>query len=223
MDIADDNQPLDMAAPLRAHGRDKPIRQVRDEVLRQVAAMLRDVCHDETVSRIGGDEFTIIQTGKDQPTAAKMLVGRLMKAMGDYRLAHSVSVSISIGAAIYPRDGDSDQALRHHADLALYRAKHDGRGRACFFGALEAVAPEGHGTGASSLALDLPAAIRTGELAVAYQPKLHARTNLVTSALGLSRRRAEELRAAGLDHVQVSIQADEPAMPQDSSIQFGRP
>lgn len=158
-----------------------------DQVLRQVAAMLRGVCDDETVSRIGGDEFTIIQTGKDQPAAAKSLVGRLMKAMNDYRLAHSVSVSISVGAAIFPRDGESDQALRHHADLALYRAKNDGRGRACFFGALETTAPEGQGTGASSLALDLPAAIRTGELAVAYQPKLHARTNQVTSAEALVR------------------------------------
>ena len=158
-----------------------------DEVLRQVATMLRDVCDDETVSRIGGDEFTIIQTGKDQPAAAKTLIGRLMKAMDDYRLANGVSASISVGAAIYPRDGESDQVLRHHADLALYRAKHDGRGRACFFGALETTPLEGQGTGASSLALELPAAIRTGELAVAYQPKLHARTNQVTSAEALVR------------------------------------
>ena len=158
-----------------------------DEVLRQVAAMLRDACDDEIVSRIGGDEFAIIQTGKNQPAAARALVGRLMKAMDEHRLVNSVSVSISVGAAIYPRDGNSGQLLRHHADLALYRAKNDGRGRACFFGALEATASEGHGTGASSLALDLPAAIRTGELAVAYQPKLHARTNQVTSAEALVR------------------------------------
>lgn len=160
-----------------------------DEVLRRIAALLQDACGDDEVSRIGGDEFAIIQTGKEQPANAQALVGQLMAAVGDGRVGDDIPIGLSIGAAIYPRDGDDDQVLRHHADVALYRAKHDGRSKARFFGMLEASGPEAVPdiAGASSLAIDLPGGIRAGELVLAYQPKLHARTGLVTSAEALVR------------------------------------
>ena len=159
-----------------------------DRVLRDVAGVLRAVCDGgETVSRIGGDEFAIIQAGASQPAAARGLVDRLMTAMAAHRLTGDPLVGISVGAAIYPRDGDNDQLLRHHADLALYRAKNAGRGRACFFGALEAAVAHDADAGASTLAADLPAAIPNGELTVAYQPKLHARTGAIAGAEALVR------------------------------------
>lgn len=165
-----------------------------DGVLCQVADVLQLACSagenggaNETVCRIGGDEFAIIQTGFAQPGAAKSLAKRLLAAFHEHRSEASVSVGISIGVAISPRDGDDGAQMRHHADLALYRAKNEGRGQACFFGELDVVSRSRFGTGHASLAIDLPAAIRCGELCVHYQPKMQARTGVIDGVEALVR------------------------------------
>lgn len=97
-----------------------------DEVLKQVSARLTNAIRDsDAISRHGGDEFLIllnnIKNSRDVHLFAEKLVHLLAQP---YQTEDcNVSVSASIGAAIFPADGDSPQALISQADAAMYRAK----------------------------------------------------------------------------------------------------
>ncbi|MHB2210011.1 diguanylate cyclase domain-containing protein [Methylobacterium sp. CM6257] len=103
---------------------------VGDALLRVVAARIRaEVRKEDTVARIGGDEFVIIQTEAIQPESAAALAERLIAVVRqpielDGRL---VSVGLSVGIALAPACGDEPLALYNSADGALYRAKAEGR------------------------------------------------------------------------------------------------
>ena len=107
-----------------------------DALLGVIAERLRSCVRDtDIVARIGGDEFAIVQIGGDQPKDATTLAARIIElttcpvVINDQQMV----VGTSIGIAIAPNDGtDTDQLLRN-ADLALYRAKTDGRGAYRFF------------------------------------------------------------------------------------------
>jgi diguanylate cyclase (GGDEF)-like protein len=109
-----------------------------DEVLRQVAARLRDlVRHGDVVARLGGDEFALLQTGVDGPDAVTRLAERIVESLGrPYELGgQTVVCGCSVGAAIFGTDADNDEDLMHKADLALYRAKASGRSTFSFYDA----------------------------------------------------------------------------------------
>ena len=107
-----------------------------DALLRAVAARIKAVVRTEdTVARVGGDEFVIIQTGEGQPESGRAvergraLAERLLRAMEpciDID-GHPVGVGLSIGIALVPQDGTDPDGLYKAADLALYRAKAEGR------------------------------------------------------------------------------------------------
>jgi diguanylate cyclase (GGDEF)-like protein/PAS domain S-box-containing protein len=107
-----------------------------DTLLREMGRRLKETVREtDTVARIGGDEFVIVQTdidGRDAPTRlAKRLLDRLGAA---YHLdGHSITRTASIGIACFSEDGETAEELVRHADLALYRAKADGRGRHRFW------------------------------------------------------------------------------------------
>ncbi|WP_374568454.1 putative bifunctional diguanylate cyclase/phosphodiesterase [Ideonella sp.] len=109
-----------------------------DEVLRQVAARLRDlVRHGDVVARLGGDEFALLQTGVDGPDAVTRLAERVVESLGrPYELGgQTVICGCSVGAAIFGTDAENDEDLMHKADLALYRAKASGRSTFSFYDA----------------------------------------------------------------------------------------
>jgi diguanylate cyclase (GGDEF)-like protein len=104
---------------------------IGDKLLRQVAARLRDASRDiDTVARMGGDEFAIIQPLIDQPDASAKFAARIMHVVAQpYEIdGLQCRAGISIGIAHYPEDATSVAELLRHADTALYRAKADGRG-----------------------------------------------------------------------------------------------
>jgi diguanylate cyclase (GGDEF)-like protein len=107
-----------------------------DELLRLVAERLQRCVRDaDTVCRVGGDEFFIIQTDIGDVTEAEHLARRVAAAVRDPYDLHSqqVIINVSIGVAIGPADGtDADQLLKN-ADMAMYGAKADGRGVYRFF------------------------------------------------------------------------------------------
>src|SRR6185436_2016221 len=87
------------------------------------------------LARVGGDEFVAITAQPPLPAAAELLAGRLQDAL-DQEIevdGHAFELGLSIGIAVYPRDGDDARALFANADAALYRAKHEGRGAIRFF------------------------------------------------------------------------------------------
>ncbi len=109
---------------------------VGDLLLKAVADRLRHcIGETDTVARLGGDEFAIVQLGASQPTDATTLATRLTEAINaPFELdGHHVVVGISIGIAIAPDDGTDPHQLLKNADMALYRAKADGRGAFRFF------------------------------------------------------------------------------------------
>ncbi|PZU58647.1 MAG: bifunctional diguanylate cyclase/phosphodiesterase [Brevundimonas sp.] len=109
-----------------------------DRVLKSVADILRRcVRASDTVARLGGDEFVVLQVGADQPQAAQALADRILAAFRTEMdpALDPTAVGVSVGVAVHPTDGRDAEALRHAADIALYRAKTSGRGQAAFFDA----------------------------------------------------------------------------------------
>jgi len=109
---------------------------VGDSLLKEVANRLLGLVRDtDTVGRLGGDEFVIIQADVDQPIETEQLCRRVTERLAEpYSLdGHDVHTSSSIGVALAPQDGQDRSQLLRNADMALYRAKAEGRGTYCFF------------------------------------------------------------------------------------------
>jgi diguanylate cyclase len=108
-----------------------------DALLQAVAARLnRTLPASDTVARIGGDEFVVIQTGIRQPGEARFLAQRIIKAIGLPHLLHNqeLQIGVSIGIAIAPRDGTELDQIISRADAALYQAKREPGDRVVFWG-----------------------------------------------------------------------------------------
>ncbi len=107
-----------------------------DELLISVALRLRQSIREiDTIGRLGGDEFAIIAEDLDDPRFAGTLARRICSVLGaPYEIAgHNIVTSTSIGIALAPDDGVDADLLVKHADLALYRAKGEGRNTYRYF------------------------------------------------------------------------------------------
>lgn len=109
---------------------------VGDELLVQIAALLKEaVGRTGSVMRLGGDEFVILQSEGEQPNAATALAEQIIRMVGDCVDigGQTISIGASVGIAIAPENGNDVETLLRNADMALYRAKGDGRGTFRFF------------------------------------------------------------------------------------------
>lgn len=97
--------------------------------------LLRSTRVVDVVSRLGGDEFTVLVTGRVSDVGLAVLASQIIKELSaPYHLDdQEVIIGCSIGIAIFPRDGDDVDLLLKHADAAMYHAKELGRGRFSFF------------------------------------------------------------------------------------------
>jgi diguanylate cyclase (GGDEF)-like protein len=159
---------------------------VGDQLLQQVAARLR-LCireHD-TVARLGGDEFAILQRGVAEPAAAKALSERILEAIGQpFDLdGHQVVTGVTIGIALAPTDATDVVELLKAADLALLRAKADGRGTYRFF---EPALDKGM-QARRALERDLRKALLHEEFVVHYQPVVNLKSGQVSGFEALIR------------------------------------
>ncbi len=140
-----------------------------DELLRQVARRLAgSVRADDTVARLSGDEFAIIQVGVSHPDGPAILGDRLVKALAQpFDLdGHQTIIGASIGIALFPGDGEDGEELVRAADTALYRAKEAGRGTYRFFEAEMDVRLQER----RLLERDLRQALASQQLELHYQP-----------------------------------------------------
>src|SRR4051812_14875937 len=157
-----------------------------DALLRAVAArLLACVREGDTAARLGGDEFAVLQAGAGQPEAAQALARRLVEALSaPYEvLGHQVVVGASVGVALAPGDGRDPDELLKRADMALYRAKADGRGT---FRSFEP-GMDARLQARRLLELDLRKALAAGELELHYQPLVDLRTGAVSALEALLR------------------------------------
>ena len=159
---------------------------IGDELLRKVAARLRHCMRDtDTVSRVGGDEFTIIQGNIAGAVDARQLAVRMLETVGaPYNIyGHTVIINGSIGIALAPADGTDPYELLKNADMALYGAKADGRGMFRFFEPKMDAQMKARRT----LEISLRHALENGEFALHYQPVMSLDTGGMKSCEALLR------------------------------------
>ncbi|MFO1372913.1 MAG: EAL domain-containing protein [Candidatus Competibacteraceae bacterium] len=141
-----------------------------DTLLVQVAARLRALTRaEDTVCRLGGDEFVLLLSEASQDGALRVADKLLAAFRQSFMVAgHSLSVTVSIGIALYPHDGVNFTELLKNADAALYRAKHDGRNTRAFYAREMNVATFER----LMLESELRQAIQTSQLRAYFQPKI---------------------------------------------------
>lgn len=110
---------------------------VGDELLRQVALRICGCIRaEDTASRLGGDEFTVLLNTIAQPEDAAQVAQNILDAMQQPFLitGKKLGITVSIGISLFPGDGLDGKDLVHNADIAMYLAKQSGRNRYRFFG-----------------------------------------------------------------------------------------
>ncbi|MDR0700855.1 MAG: EAL domain-containing protein [Azoarcus sp.] len=165
--------------------------ELGDALLQQVAHRSHNLLRDtDTVSRLGGDEFVFILPDINQPQDAAAIARKLLNSVGrPYLLGeHSISITASIGIAIFDTDGGTAAELLRNADAAMSRAKEDGRNNFRFY------STDMNTSTLGDLLLEnqLRGAVDNKELELFYQPKIDARTNRLQSAEALLRWRHPE-------------------------------
>jgi diguanylate cyclase (GGDEF)-like protein len=159
---------------------------IGDELLRLVALRLKDNTRQEdTVARLGGDEFAILQTSCPQPDGAAILAMRLNEVLGTpFEVdGHVLNIGASVGVALAPYDATDAEELIKASDLALYRAKSEGRNTHRFFEpAMDAVLRDRR-----ALEIELRDAIVSGDFELYYQPCMNVATGDVTGFEALLR------------------------------------
>jgi diguanylate cyclase (GGDEF)-like protein len=148
---------------------------IGDKLLCELSRRLMAQSRGCYIARMGGDEFTLVSNRASQQ-AVEDLGMRLLGTVADlFELDdHQLRIGLSIGVAIYPKDGIDSNTLLSNADTALYRAKADGRmDMRCFEPEMDAHAREQH-----MLTLDLRSAIARDELMLHYQPQADINGNV---------------------------------------------
>ena len=159
---------------------------VGDRVLQEIARRLTGAVRaSDLMARLGGDEFVLLvedygDTSDLADIAAKVIASFDGTMMVD---GQELALSASVGICTYPEDGKDGQTLLSNADIAMYRAKEQGRNRFCFYAA------ELNHLSQERLALEagLRHALERGEIEVHYQPKIDFGTGRVTGVEALIR------------------------------------
>jgi len=164
---------------------------VGDALLIEVAQRMRSLLREEdTVSRLGGDEFILMLPGTDERGAALVAQKLLDVVSQPFRIApYDLTVTASIGIALYPNDGEDLEALSRSADAAMYRVKREGRHGYHFFTA----EIQAHSARHLLLVNALRQALELQQLQVHYQPQISLSNGQVVGAEALLRWHHPEL------------------------------
>ena len=159
--------------------------RVGDVLLVEIAKRLRAVERDkDTVSRLGGDEFILLLPGADARGAARVASKLQEASRQPYQIDHhELTMAPSMGIALFPQDGHDFDTLTQSADVAMYRAKLDGRNTFRFF------TPEMQAQSVRALQLEnaLRRALEREQFHLHYQPQMNLATGTVRSVEALLR------------------------------------
>jgi diguanylate cyclase (GGDEF)-like protein len=160
--------------------------QVGDELLKSIAQRLLGALRSEdTVARMGGDEFVLLMPAigrEDAIAVADKLLVMVRKPMALGNMLNYRPMA-SLGIAMYPQDGDTAELLLRNADTAMYEAKLGGRARSAMYTAVMSEVS----ARTLSIQTELSAGIGRDELRLVYQPKFHLQTGRLVGAEALVR------------------------------------
>ncbi len=157
-----------------------------DRLLPLVAARLKRCLRaEDTLARLGGDEFTVILHDLERPDDAHNVARKILESFADpFKLDGRVCyLSASIGISVSPDHGDDRESLLKHADIAMYRAKEEGRNRYCLYSAkmsersLERL----------DLENDLRRAVDNQDLQIVFQPQVDTLSGKLVGVEALAR------------------------------------
>ncbi|MGQ4879104.1 putative bifunctional diguanylate cyclase/phosphodiesterase [Billgrantia sp. LNSP4103-1] len=163
-----------------------------DELLQEVSRRLgQAVRESDTVARLGGDEFVILLPETSRPSQITQVANKILAAVGTpfTLVGQEFRITVSIGIARYPADGEDEQTLMKHADVAMYHAKEEGKNNAQFYSeqlksdSLERLALES----------SLRKALERQEFMLYYQSKLDMETGRIIGMEALLRWQHPEL------------------------------
>jgi diguanylate cyclase (GGDEF)-like protein/PAS domain S-box-containing protein len=159
---------------------------VGDLLLQAVSQRLQSTIRDtDTVARFGGDEFAVVEADIIDPADAAVMADKILKALREPFLikGNDIRTGASVGIAVYGADSADPESLLSHADVALYRAKAEGRGTYRFF----TDAMDSEVRSRVSLGSELREAIASGQLFLMYQPQVDVDTGRVAGVEALVR------------------------------------
>jgi len=158
-----------------------------DKLLVEVTRIIKKSVRrtSDSVSRLGGDEFTVILNGCKERIIAEHTAQEIINTLRDKIVINNTEVHIeaSIGIAFYSDDGQDDDQLTRHADLAMYAAKKAGKN--CY--QMFSLEMEEHLGTKMQLERDLNLALEQGEFEVHYQPQINMPTGDIIGAEALLR------------------------------------
>lgn len=165
---------------------------IGDELLKETAERLLScvrntdsVGHVNAVSRLGGDEFTIILNDLKEINNVEKVAQRILDKLGEpyYLRGEMVYISASLGITLYPKDAQDAETLVKHADQTMYHAKNKGRNNFSYFTRSMQIAAQKRRT----MVNDLRVAIEQKQFRVVYQPIVDLTTQQICKAEALIR------------------------------------
>ena len=157
-----------------------------DQLLKEISQRLADCLRaSDVVARMGGDEFVVLVQEVDDPeqvniVARKILTATMRPVM---LLGQECRVTGSVGISMYPADATDEQSLMKCADMAMYKAKDEGKNNYQFFSADIRT----HSLERMALETQLRNALERGELSLHYQPQIDIQSNAITGVEALLR------------------------------------
>ncbi len=162
-----------------------------DELLRNVAERLaRTMRSDDLVARLGGDEFALLTaTAADRETMQAIAMRIINALCSPYSInGHTIVIGVSVGIAVIDENIGAAADIMRYADMALYRAKNEGRNRACIYDSVMDADLQQR----KQLEVDLRIAIDDDRLEILYQPVVDANGEVMVGVEALARWRHPE-------------------------------
>ena len=159
---------------------------VGDKLLQEVSTRLTKCIREcDTLSRIGGDEFTVLLPEVRGKSDSKSVAEKVIEALKvPFNIdGNEIFISTSIGIAHYPENGETIEALLKHADIAMYAIKNKGKDGYQFYTENMHEEISAH----VSLETDLRRAVVNNQFSIHYQPQINAFTNKIVSVEALIR------------------------------------
>jgi diguanylate cyclase (GGDEF)-like protein len=159
---------------------------VGDELIRSVTLRLANIMRsDDLVARLGGDEFAVITLASGNHDALHEIASRMIETVcAPYAIGtHTIVIGASIGIAVIDQRSGGSADIMRYADMALYRAKNEGRNRACIYDAVM----DADLSKRKLVEQDLRETIENRRLSVRYQPVFNAGGDKIVGVEALAR------------------------------------